>query len=102
MKKWKKTQWDYTNNLINPKNMTNQQLKKTIQTDIQELKEILPIDEGLLPNEDDTETWDSDACGDLLTKVEQVKTIIESENGLNDKLEEWSYRQEVKENTTDF
>jgi hypothetical protein len=36
--------------------MTNQQLKKTIQTDIQEVKKILPIDEGLLPNEDDTET----------------------------------------------
>ena len=102
MKKWKKNQWTYTNNLINPKNMTTQQLKKAITIDIQELKEILPIDEGLLPNEDDTETWDSDACGDLLTKIEQVKTVIESENGLNDKLEEWNYRQEDKGNTTDF
>ena len=82
--------------------MTTPQLKKAIQTDLQELKEILPIEEGLLPNEDDTETWDSDACGDLLSKVGQVKTIIESENGLNNKLEEWSYRQETKENTTDF
>jgi len=36
--------------------MTTQQLKKAITIDIQELKEILPIDEGLLPNEDDTET----------------------------------------------
>ena len=82
--------------------MTTPQLKKTIQTDLQELKEILPIEEGLLPNDDDTETWDADACGDLLSKVGQVKTIIESENGLNDKLEEWSYRQEAKGNTTDF
>ena len=82
--------------------MTTQQLKKSITTDLKELKEILPIEEGLLPNEDDTETWDSDACGDLMTKIEQVKTVIESENGLNDKLEEWSYRQEAKENTTDF
>ena len=102
MKKWKKTQWTYTNNQINPKNMTTPQLKKAIQTDLQELKEILPIEEGLLPNDDDTETWDADACGDLLSKMAQVKTIIESENGLNDKLEEWSYRQETKGNTTDF
>jgi len=36
--------------------MTTPQLKKTIQTDLQELKEILPIEEGLLPNDDDTET----------------------------------------------
>jgi len=36
--------------------MTTQQLKKAITTDIKELKEILPIEEGLLPNEDDTET----------------------------------------------
>ena len=80
--------------------MTKSQIKKAIQTDIKELKEILPIDEGLLPNEDDTETWDADACGDLLTKMSQVKTIITTENGLNDKLEEWSYRQE--EENKDF
>ena len=82
--------------------MTKQQLKKAIETDIKELKEILPIDEGLLPNEDDTETWDADACGDLMTKIDQVKIVITSENGLNDKLEEWSYRQEAEEKTTDF
>ncbi|CAG8610667.1 11331_t:CDS:2, partial [Ambispora gerdemannii] len=37
-------------------NMTKQQLKKAIEIDIKELKEILPINEGLLPSEDDTET----------------------------------------------
>jgi hypothetical protein len=36
--------------------MTKQQLQTAIAIDIKELKEILPIDEGLLPNEDDTET----------------------------------------------
>ncbi|CAG8514049.1 11728_t:CDS:2 [Racocetra fulgida] len=35
--------------------MTTKQLKKAIQKDIEELKEILPLEEGLLPNEDDTE-----------------------------------------------
>jgi hypothetical protein len=28
-----------------------------------------------------------------MTKIDQVNTVITSENGLNNKLEEWSYRQ---------
>ncbi|CAG8667489.1 9381_t:CDS:2, partial [Cetraspora pellucida] len=38
------------------KEMTTKQLKKAIQKDLEELKEILPLEEGLLPDEDDEET----------------------------------------------
>ncbi|CAG8799635.1 343_t:CDS:2, partial [Racocetra persica] len=38
------------------KDMTTKQLKKAIQKDLEELKEILPLEPSLLPDEDDSET----------------------------------------------
>ncbi|KLL03626.1 MAG: hypothetical protein MRERV_36c007 [Mycoplasmataceae bacterium RV_VA103A] len=97
-----KPSWEYTNNK-SVKEMTTRQLKKAIQKDIEELKEILPLEEGLLPDENDEETWDSDACGDLLKEMNKITIIITSQNGLNDKLEEWSYRAKSEnEGTDDF
>ncbi|CAG8448370.1 19221_t:CDS:2 [Racocetra fulgida] len=68
---------EYTNNK-SVKEMTTRQLKTAIQKDIEELKEILPLE----PN--------PDACGGLLEEIDKIKTVIESQNGLNDKLEEWT------------
>ncbi|KLL05445.1 MAG: hypothetical protein MRERV_1c140 [Mycoplasmataceae bacterium RV_VA103A] len=96
-----KPSWEYTNNK-SVKDMTTKQLKKAIQKDLEELKEILPLEPSLLPDEDDSETWDPDACGGLLEEIDKIKTVIESQNGLNDKLEEWSYRQDKEEENNDF
>ncbi|CFW93080.1 protein of unknown function [endosymbiont DhMRE of Dentiscutata heterogama] len=82
---------------ISIKEMTNTQLKKTIEADIEKLKALLPIDCAVL-DENDPDTWDKNACDEMLENIEKVKEIVESQNGLNDKLEEWSYRQEQKNN----
>lgn len=88
----KESVWKYTNNqpLID---MTKAKLKKRIVKDIDLLNEILPIEIGVLDSED-INTWDEDACGDLISDIDKVKEIVESENGLNAKLLEWQCYQE--------
>jgi len=88
--------WKYTNNQIDPKTMNKNKLRKAISKDIWLLKEQLPLDIDISENNEDT--WDEDATGELMERIEKVKQIVESINGLNDKLAEWQTRIENEEN----
>ena len=88
-----KTLW-YTNN-PDISTLSKSKLKNRIEKDLEliaELKET--VESAYLPNSDDTETWDSDSTSELLEAIEKIKTILETENGLQDKLEQWNYFQE--------
>ena len=69
-------------------------IKKDLEL-IAELKET--VESAYLPNSDDTETWDSDSTSELLEAIEKIKTVLESENGLQDKLEQWNNFSEEKD-----
>lgn len=95
----KKITWQYINN---PKleDISKAKLKNAIQKDLELLQKLRgEIEDNLavLDVAEDTEWWDADLAGDLLTSLDKVQTIITSENGLNDKLESWSSWQEDEE-----
>ena len=84
----------YTNN-PDISTLSKSKLKSCIEKDLEliaELKET--VESAYLPNSDDTETWDPDSTSELLEAIEKIKTILETENGLQDKLEQWNYYQE--------
>ena len=92
----------YTNN-ADISTLSKTKLKNWIEKDLEliaELKET--VESAYLPNSDDTDTWDADSTSELLTAIEKIKTILEAENGLQDKLEQWSNFQENNQEEDEF
>lgn len=78
---------------------TKVKLRNAIKRDIKLLKSLLPLEECLLPDEDDTEMWDSSNLADLEEEIDKVKLIINHPNGLQAKLSLWEdFREEEETN----
>jgi len=85
----KAREWKYPYAIEDISNMNKRQLKESIRKDIQLLKEILPLEDCLLPDEDDTEMWDPSNTDDLEAEIDKIKLIINHANGLQAKLSQW-------------
>jgi hypothetical protein len=105
-KKWKQTQekikqslWQYPYATVDIDKLSKPKLKHAICQDIQLLQEILPLENCLIPDEDDTEMWDSSSCEELEEAMDKISQILNHENGLKAKLDLWeNYREtEAKE-----
>ena len=104
LKKFKQSQakikqllWQYPYATEDISHLSKQKLKNAIRKDIILLKEILPLEDCLVPNEDDPEMWDPNYCDDLEEALAKINQILNHKNGLKAKLELWENYQEIEE-----
>jgi hypothetical protein len=60
------------------------------------LKEILPLEDCLIPNEDNLEMWDPSSCDELTEEMDKITQILNHENGLKAKLDCWENYREIE------
>jgi len=95
--KIKESLWQYPYASEDTSNMSKQKLKNAIRKDIQLIKEILPLEDCLVPDEDDTEMWDPSSCDELEEEMDKIGKILNHENGLRAKLDLWENYREIEE-----
>ena len=82
-------------------NLTKPKLKNAIRKDIILLKEILPLEDCLVPDEDNLEMWDPSSCDELTEEMDKINQILNHKNGLKAKLELWENYREIEEEVED-
>ena len=96
-------QWNYSPAEITL--MSKTKLKNALRKDfqlIQELRNEIESDLAALDVAEESEWWDPDLTGDLLTTLVKIQTVITVPNGLNDKLEQWNNFGEEEVELDDF
>ena len=95
--KIKQLLWQYPYATNDISTLSKQKLKNAIRKDIQLLKQILPLEDCLVPDEDDLEMWEPSACDDLIEEMDKISQILNHENGLRAKLDLWENYRETGE-----
>jgi ABC-type transport system involved in cytochrome c biogenesis ATPase subunit len=59
------------------------------------------LEDCLIPDEDDPETWDPSGCDELAEEMAKITQILNHENGLKAKLDCWENYREIEEEVED-
>ena len=95
--KIKQLLWQYPYSTVDISHLSKQKLKNSIRKDIILLKEILPLEDCLVPDEDNLKMWDPSSCDELTEEMDKINQILNHQNGLKTKLELWENYQEIEE-----
>ena len=89
--------WQYPYADVDISHLSKIKLKNSIRQDIILLKEILPLEDCLIPDEDNLEMWDPSSCDELTEEMDKINQILNHKNGLKAKLELWENYQAIEE-----